>query len=87
MIQNKFNPWENSQNFVQDVGEVKSFLSFLEKNKIDLFVSNKTKYLQINDSSESLSLLESLNEISKSPENKIKIMNSLLKIAEKYTLN
>jgi hypothetical protein len=56
----KYNPWENKSTFVQDVGEMRSFLNFLEINNINCEEKSKS-YI----SSESLEVLKNFDFISK----------------------
>jgi hypothetical protein len=74
-----YNPWEDKKIFVQDVGDIKSFLNFLNENKIQ--VIGEEKILNENYCDENLSLLQNLNDLSKIHFEKISMLEILY---EKY---
>ena len=81
-----YNPWEDKKIFVQDVGDIKSFLFFLEENKIETVggdISSKNDEIGNNNiiTEESLELLKNLNLLSKLHFDKIFMLEVLY---EKY---
>jgi hypothetical protein len=81
-----YNPWEDKKIFVQDVGDIKSFLFFLEENEIETVggeISSKNDENGNNNiiTEESLELLKNLNLLSKLHFDKISMLEVLY---EKY---
>ncbi len=58
---NPYNPWEDKKNFVQDVGDISSFLIFLEENQIKSLEPQQDNF----DNDKIINLLINLNELSK----------------------
>ena len=87
-MSSKFNPWEDSKTFIQDVGNFPDILEFINKNNIDsnnelLPFKNNYSFISLNnlnDYSNSLlniELLEELNKLSKIQYNKLEEMDVL----------
>jgi hypothetical protein len=71
-LKNVSNPWEDERNFIQDVGDVKGFLKYIDKNNI-LSSKKDDCFIQENN----LNLLQDLNEASKEHFEKIKLLEVL----------
>jgi hypothetical protein len=74
----KFNPWDDNRTFIQDLGDVKSFLTFVDDNKLD---TDNTNYISNDFSTNYINMLEELDAISSSHNHKITQLEFLY---EKY---
>jgi hypothetical protein len=74
-----YNPWEDNKMFVQDVGDIKSFINFLNENKIQII--GEKKNLDEKNCDDNINLLRNLNDLSKVHFEKISVLEILY---EKY---
>lgn len=81
-MKNNFNPWEETRNFIQDVGDFKSLIYFIDSNEMGSTTQlNNESNTCVMDGTANLELIKQLNLISKIHHEKISLLEILY---EKY---
>ena len=78
---NIYNPWEDSKSFIQDIGDLGSFLGYLNNNEITTSSNSDYANLLRNSQDTNLDILKEFNDSSETHFEKLTILEELY---EKY---